>query len=622
MLAQSNNSGVKMNGGTDVRKPMRARKTMTPSSRRQMKMLNKVKERAEIAPSGASSQDKDLKNADVNQFLNSGALQDILYSWYENEPSSSLCKPVEVHLDAKPIGCTLDASEARLSGSPPAGDTPSSSTGRNTGGMVLEQESTNFRFHEKNTTAFVPDNPQRKRTSEDSKGAFCKRKRKAEEAGEGCWRSSHQKQTGLGKVSCFGWQIAGSGCDMRSSGAAGACVLLVAALKPNCRRLFAVGAAWVLQFFSACFPADWKWRGNDCCWSCSHRFCVTPPFFVLIACLKPSWGWESLQMKGFIQENMAASMRTWDHQLQHLHERIDHTQCFQKHNEASIKIQKDISRLNRRINGVIMLQKKELSSRANLPGVTSQNKILNCPAIHPGEESSGLRPSEKGPSDPRKMPPETTKERTNDVIILNEMNKNPGVAAVNPPAVHQEERAANADAATPSTSKLIIDLTDEKSNPETGNDVERGAARTSNSAADPERQPSNQADDDLSHLPPLPKSRLHQEPVAAFQNTLPPLKLDLSVVRVENPKGIALKWNVQKADPRCAPLESFHLFLFLKGSQFRSWQETNQILAKKLPMACTLSSFPESSRCYLAMRAKDIYGRYGPFSDIKSVLTL
>ncbi|XP_042293324.1 activating transcription factor 7-interacting protein 2 isoform X3 [Sceloporus undulatus] len=527
MLAQSNNSGVKMNGGTDVRKPMRARKTMTPSSRRQMKMLNKVKERAEIAPSGASSQDKDLKNADVNQFLNSGALQDILYSWYENEPSSSLCKPVEVHLDAKPIGCTLDASEARLSGSPPAGDTPSSSTGRNTGGMVLEQESTNFRFHEKNTTAFVPDNPQRKRTSEDSKGAFCKRKRKAEEAGEGCWRSSHQKQTGLGK------------------------------------------------------------------------------------------------MKGFIQENMAASMRTWDHQLQHLHERIDHTQCFQKHNEASIKIQKDISRLNRRINGVIMLQKKELSSRANLPGVTSQNKILNCPAIHPGEESSGLRPSEKGPSDPRKMPPETTKERTNDVIILNEMNKNPGVAAVNPPAVHQEERAANADAATPSTSKqLIIDLTDEKSNPETGNDVERGAARTSNSAADPERQPSNQADDDLSHLPPLPKSRLHQEPVAAFQNTLPPLKLDLSVVRVENPKGIALKWNVQKADPRCAPLESFHLFLFLKGSQFRSWQETNQILAKKLPMACTLSSFPESSRCYLAMRAKDIYGRYGPFSDIKSVLTL
>ncbi|KAH0632054.1 hypothetical protein JD844_020108 [Phrynosoma platyrhinos] len=507
MLAQSNSSGVKMNTGTDVRKPLRARKTMTPSSRRQIKMLKKAKEGAETMPNGASNQDKDLCviNSDVNQFLNIGALQDILYSWYETESSSPLCKPVEVHLNGKPAAWTSDSLEARFSSSPPAVDTPTSSTEINTGRMVLEQESPDFRFHEKNTTASMLDNHQRKRTSENSNGSFCKRKRTSEEAREGCQRSSYQRQPGLGKI------------------------------------------------------------------------------------------------KGFIQEQLVGSMRTLDHQLQHLHERIDHMQCLRKHEGMAMKIV------------------------VNLPGASSQNKILNRTTTLPDNKSSRLRPPEEVPSGPRKMPPETTKERSDDVICLDEVNTNPVVAAVNPPGVHQKETPTSTDvsAATPSTSKAVAQrggLQGGAIQPEKiRTQALPGLSYSHQISSLKSASVSPQAGEDFSHLPPLPKTHLHPEPVTGFQGTLPPQKLELSVVRVENPKGIALRWNVQRADPHCAPLESFHLFLFLEGGLTKSWQETNQIQAKKLPMACTATSFPESTRIYLAMRAKDIYGRYGPFSDIQSV---
>lgn len=45
---------------------------------------------------------RDLPNPDVKRFLNAGALQDILWYWYEKESGSPVLKPVKVSLESGP----------------------------------------------------------------------------------------------------------------------------------------------------------------------------------------------------------------------------------------------------------------------------------------------------------------------------------------------------------------------------------------------------------------------------------------------------------------------------------------------------------------------------------------
>ncbi|XP_049624841.1 activating transcription factor 7-interacting protein 2 [Suncus etruscus] len=115
-------------------------------------------------------------------------------------------------------------------------------------------------------------------------------------------------------------------------------------------------------------------------------------------------------------------------------------------------------------------------------------------------------------------------------------------------------------------------------------------------------------------LPPLP------ELVDKIRDTLPPQKSELRVKRVLRPHGIALTWNITKINPKCAPVESYHLFLCYENSNKKlTWKKIGEIKALPLPMACTLSQFLVSNKYYFAIQSKDIFGRYGPFSDIKSL---
>ncbi|XP_012921076.1 activating transcription factor 7-interacting protein 2 isoform X5 [Heterocephalus glaber] len=127
--------------------------------------------------------------------------------------------------------------------------------------------------------------------------------------------------------------------------------------------------------------------------------------------------------------------------------------------------------------------------------------------------------------------------------------------------------------------------------------------------------------DSFDHLPPLPVP-LPPPPelVDKIGDTLPPQKPELKVKWVLRPMAIALTWNITKIDPRCAPVESYHLFLCHKNTNDKSiWKKIGEIKALPLPMACTLSEFFASTRYYFTVQSKDIFGRYGPFCDIKSV---
>ena len=123
------------------------------------------------------------------------------------------------------------------------------------------------------------------------------------------------------------------------------------------------------------------------------------------------------------------------------------------------------------------------------------------------------------------------------------------------------------------------------------------------------------------HLPPLPEPPLPLSELAdKVRDTLPPQKPELKVKRVLRPRGIALTWNITKINPKCAPVESYHLFLCHENpSNKLIWKKIGEIKALPLPMACTLSKFLASSKYYFTVQSKDIFGRYGPFCDIKSI---
>ncbi|XP_064334263.1 activating transcription factor 7-interacting protein 2 isoform X2 [Camelus dromedarius] len=127
--------------------------------------------------------------------------------------------------------------------------------------------------------------------------------------------------------------------------------------------------------------------------------------------------------------------------------------------------------------------------------------------------------------------------------------------------------------------------------------------------------------DSFEHLPPLPESPpLLPELVDKIRDTLPPQKPELKVKRVLRPRGIALTWNIAKINPKCAPVDSYHLFLCHENPNNKLiWKKIGEIKALPLPMACTLSQFLSSNKYYFTVRSKDIFGRYGPFCDIKSI---
>ncbi|XP_071392787.1 activating transcription factor 7-interacting protein 1 [Centroberyx affinis] len=120
-------------------------------------------------------------------------------------------------------------------------------------------------------------------------------------------------------------------------------------------------------------------------------------------------------------------------------------------------------------------------------------------------------------------------------------------------------------------------------------------------------------------LPPLPTapSPTGRLPPEAAQTSLPQqpqLKL------VPSQTGIVLSWCVAETDRTCATVDSYHLYAFHQDNSSSNaaqqhWKKIGEVKALALPMACTLTQFQSGSTYHFAVRAKDIYGRYGSFCE-------
>ncbi|XP_055762951.1 activating transcription factor 7-interacting protein 1 isoform X2 [Salvelinus fontinalis] len=121
-------------------------------------------------------------------------------------------------------------------------------------------------------------------------------------------------------------------------------------------------------------------------------------------------------------------------------------------------------------------------------------------------------------------------------------------------------------------------------------------------------------------LAPLPPGRL---PMEANQTT-PPQQPQLKLARVQNQNGIVLSWCVAETDLTCAGVESYHLYAYHQDNAGsvgngpgagQHWKKIGEVKALPLPMACTLTQFVSGSTYYFAVRARDVYGRFGTFCE-------
>ncbi|XP_026026500.1 activating transcription factor 7-interacting protein 1 isoform X4 [Astatotilapia calliptera] len=119
-------------------------------------------------------------------------------------------------------------------------------------------------------------------------------------------------------------------------------------------------------------------------------------------------------------------------------------------------------------------------------------------------------------------------------------------------------------------------------------------------------------------LPPLPPAPAPSRLPPEAERTSPPQQPQLKLVQSQT--GIVLSWCVGEVDRTCAAVESYHLYAFHQdnsnsNASQQHWKKIGEVKALPLPMACTLTQFQSGSTYHFAVRAKDVYGRFGSFCE-------
>ncbi|EFB25177.1 hypothetical protein PANDA_011690, partial [Ailuropoda melanoleuca] len=360
------------------------------------------------------------------------------------------------------------------------------------------------------------------------------------------------------------------------------------------------------------------------------------------------------QVKHLIrQEIYSINYKLFDNKLKELTERIGKTQCRNKHEAIADELFAKISKLQRRIKAVLQSQKNCLE-----PNVLTSNtacKVTNSETVNLEKNPESVSSPDEGqtsvssePSNPSAKASEkvnlsrdhseAVSESNDDVMLISVESPNLTTPITSNPTDTGKTTSGNSNNSNNSPGaetevtvekkkfESVIDLTKEaRSNCNTGSSASTVESLTKAALISKETTPvaqnAAQVLESFEHLPPLPEPLpLLPELVDKIRDTLPPQKPELKVKRVLRPRGIALTWNITKINPKCAPVESYHLFLCHESPNNKlTWKKIGEIKALPLPMACTLSQFLASNKYYFTVQSKDIFGRYGPFCDIKSI---
>ncbi|XP_044089130.1 activating transcription factor 7-interacting protein 2 isoform X2 [Neovison vison] len=359
------------------------------------------------------------------------------------------------------------------------------------------------------------------------------------------------------------------------------------------------------------------------------------------------------QVKHLIrQEICSINYKLFDDKLKELTERIGKTQCRNKHEAIADELFAKISKLQRRIKAVLQSQKNcletnVLTSNTACKATSSETMNLDKNSESVSSPDEGKNSVSSEPSNPSEEATEkvnlsrdhdeaVSESNNDDVMLISVESPNLTTPNTSNPTDTGKTKSGNSSTSPGAKTEVtavekkkfdsVIDLTKEAlSNCNTGSSASAmespAKAALISKETTPVAQNAAQVLESFEHLPPLPEPPpLLPELVDKIRDTLPPQKPELKVKRVLRPKGIALTWNIAKINPKCAPVESYHLFLCHENpSNKLIWKKIGEIKALPLPMACTLSQFLASNKYYFTVQSKDIFGRYGPFCDIKSI---
>ena len=87
--------------------------------------------------------------------------------------------------------------------------------------------------------------------------------------------------------------------------------------------------------------------------------------------------------------------------------------------------------------------------------------------------------------------------------------------------------------------------------------------------------------------------------------------------------GIVLSWNMTLSPATHAIIASYQIYAYQETAAQTPtatlWKKVGDVKALPLPMACTLTQFLKGNKYHFAVRAKDVHGRVGFFSEPQSI---
>ncbi|KAM8778508.1 activating transcription factor 7-interacting protein 2 [Rhynchonycteris naso] len=359
------------------------------------------------------------------------------------------------------------------------------------------------------------------------------------------------------------------------------------------------------------------------------------------------------QVKHLIQQEICSiNYKLFDNKLRELTERIGKTQCRNKHEARADDLFAKIAKLQRRIEKVVLpqrncLEPNTLSSGTSIKVVNSETVSLDrnpesASSTTERQTSMNSEPSDLSEKASEKIDliqdyDEDVCESNDDVILISVESPSltlpitSNLTDTRKNTSGNSNNSSNADTEVMAVEKKkfdsVIDLTKKglsKCNTENPVSMLESSMKSVSISKETTTvaQNATQVPEPFEYLPPLPAPpALLPELVDKLRDTLPPQKPELKLKRVLRPRGIALTWNITKINPKCAPVESYHLFLCHENPSNNKlmWKKIGEIKALPLPMACTVSQVLPSNKYYFAVQSKDIFGRYGPFCDVKSI---